>query len=157
MFHYPTKIIPLSLCTGGDEEARCPVSQDVFSPMDVVYVLKRDSARVQRKQSVLCLSAIGLKKLARHYIDRRFPDPCRRLAGNLLTLDEHYDAYIIQDDRVEEEHVASTLSLKRQKFLSNHIFILLILISTIFIISFIILYCLKRKDFIDREAHISLI
>lgn len=96
-FHYPDKVIPLKLCTDG-QNTGCPITTTEFEVGQYVYIIKDDIQKVGEGKCVPCISAEGLRKLANTMQSRLqmgFVDPFRRRDGALMSIAADYEAYLI--------------------------------------------------------------
>jgi len=99
-YHYPTKTIPMKLCTDSSKDISCPITHNDFAPGQVVYVLKSEVPRLEKEQAVCCISAeglVGLNKRAQKENQEGFRDPLRRTGDDLLTLKD-YEPFFISND-----------------------------------------------------------
>jgi len=102
-YHYPTKTIPMKLCTDSSKDLACSITHTDFAPGQIVYVLKSEVSRLEKEQAVCCISAeglVGLYRRAQQEKEAGFRDPLRRTGDDLLTLQD-YETFIISHDDAE--------------------------------------------------------
>jgi len=114
---YPEyNLIPQSLCTDGGDNGVCPITQKEFEDTMLVYVMKTDKQKVKERQSVVCITAEGLRMLASQSDDGTFKDPLNREGGQPLTILRFYDPYVIfEDDPSKCERTTQTDSVTPRK------------------------------------------
>jgi len=108
----PSKCGHVNQCLKGTPNGKCPVEDTVFHTTEAVFILESDVPKVASREPLMCISAIGIRKLVA--IQKKDPssqmayiynDPFGRESGKILEVGRDYRIVFLFDDDAMAEGI----------------------------------------------------